>query len=318
MKIKSFTAATGMEAMRLAAESLGDDAVIISTETLPDGKVRMTAALEEKEEITFNDEDELEFVDSRTVFDDSIIRESLDYHSVLDLVKERILSRARSISKAQKLFDDEKLLTACFKEMFRFSSPLKTPSKVKLFMGVSGSGKSTAIAKTATQAKLKNISTCIISTDNVRAGANKQLETFAEILEVDFIFCKSGRALFDAVQEAEQKYDLILIDTPGINPFEPDDVEKVSSFVEAVKADVILTLASGLNTYEAIEIAEVFTELGARYLMPTRMDLTRRVGSLLSVASCCELSFCAAGVSASIAKGLAEISAQSLARLILE
>ena len=120
------------------------------------------------------------------------------------------------------------------------------------------------------------------------------------------------------VKEIENKYELILIDTPGINPFVPEDVGKVSAFVEAVSADAILTMASGLNTYEAIEIAEVFTELGARYLMPTRMDLTRRIGALLSVASCCELGFCSAGVSASIAKGLAEITPRSLARLILE
>ena len=318
MKIKSFSAATSMVAMRLASEALGRDAVIISTETLDDGQVRITAALEEKEEISFNEDDELELLDSRTVFDDSIIRECLDYHSVLDLVKERVLSRARSISKAQKIFDDQKLLTACFKEMFKFSAPLNTPSKIKLFMGTSGSGKSTAIAKTATQAKLKNISACIISTDNVRAGANQQLEAFAGILDVDFMFCKNGRILFETVKEIENKYELILIDTPGINPFVPEDVGKVSAFVEAVSADAILTMASGLNTYEAIEIAEVFTELGARYLMPTRMDLTRRIGSLLSVASCCELGFCSAGVSASIAKGLAEITPRSLARLILE
>mgnify|MGYP004593806337 FL=1 len=318
MKIKSFSAATSMEAMRLASEALGRDAVIISTETLEDGQVRITAALEEKEEISFNEDDELKLLDSRTVFDDSIIRECLNYHSVLDLVKERVLSRVRGISKSQKIFDDEKLLTACFKEMFKFSAPLNTPLKIKLFMGTSGSGKSTAIAKTATQAKLKNISACIISTDNVRAGANQQLEAFAQILDVDFMFCKNGRMLFDTVKEVENKYELVLIDTPGINPFIPEDVGKVGAFVEAVSADAILTMASGLNTYEAIEIAEVFTELGARYLMPTRMDLTRRIGSLLSVASCCELGFCSAGVSASIAKGLAEITPRSLARLILE
>ena len=318
MKIKTFTAPTSLEAMRLASEALGADAIIISTETLDDGQIKITAALEAKEDISFNDEEELEFTDSRTVFDDSIIRECLEYHAVLDLVQERIMSRARNISKLKKVFDDEKLLALCFEEMFRFSNPLTTGAKVKLFMGTSGSGKSTAIAKTATQAKIKKIHTCIISTDNVRAGANQQLEAFAKILELDFFFCKSERGLFELLQKLTAEYDLILIDTPGINPFLPDDVQRVNSIVEVVNGDMILTMASGLNTYEAIEIAEVFTEIGARYLMPTRMDLTRRIGGLLSVASCCELQFSSASVSASIAKGLAEISPRSLARLILE
>lgn len=318
MKLKSFTAPSSIEAIRMASASLGDEAVIISTETLEDGQIRLTAAVEEKEDIVFNDEEELDIVDSRMVFDDSIIRESLEYHSVLDLVKERILSRVRSISKNEKLYDDQKLLARCFAEMFSYRDILNTDNKLKLFMGTSGSGKSTAIAKVATQAKLKKISACIISTDNVRAGANQQLEAFANILELDFFFCKNGRELFDLLQKVQENYQLILIDTPGINPFIPEDVAKVSAFAEVIKGDVYLTMTSGLNTYEAIEIAEVFTEMGARYLLPTRMDLTRRIGSLISVASCCELSFSSASVSASIAKGLAKIDNKSLANLILD
>ena len=318
MKIKSYTAPSSFEAMRQAAADLGDDAIIISTETQPDGNIKVTVAVEEKEDINFNDKDELEVVSSRSVFDDSKIREALEYHSVLDLVKERILAKVRLCHKKAPDEDNKQLLSKCFSELFKFSNPLDLQNKVKLFMGTSGSGKSTAIAKTATQAKLKKISSCIISTDNVRAGANQQLQAFAKILDVDFCFCKDARSLFDTVQKSSEKYDLVLIDTPGINPFLAEDVAKVSAMTEAVKADMILTMTAGLNTYEAIEIAEVFTEIGARYLMPTRMDLTRRIGSLLSVASCCELSFSSAGVSSSIAKGLAPIDAKSLAELILE
>lgn len=58
-------------------------------------------------------------------------------------------------------------------------------------MGTPGSGKSTAIAKAATQARLKGIKCVIVSTDNVRAGANQQLKAFAEILDVEFSFSKT-------------------------------------------------------------------------------------------------------------------------------
>lgn len=76
-------------------------------------------------------------------------------------------------------------------------------------------------------------------------------------------------------------------------------------------------MSAGTNTFEAIEVAEVFTELGASKLLPTRLDLTRRLGSLLSVAACCELDFCAGSVSSNIAGGLAEITPGGLAKLIL-
>lgn len=317
MKIKTFTASSSMEALNLAREALGGDAIIISTETLEDGRLRMTAAVEEAEEINFDEAQELVVTETNPRYSDRLLRESLEYHSVLDLVKERILSRVRRISAEQQIYDDRRLLEICFAQMFSYQDILDLQNPLKLFMGSPGSGKSTAIAKMAAQAKLKNISCCIISTDNVRAGANRQLEAFAEILGQDFYFCKSDRNLYELLQKARSAYQLQLVDTPGINPFLSEEVKKVSALADAAGGMGILTLSAGTNTCEAIEIAEVFTEIGAKQLLPTRLDLTRRIGSLLSVASCCELSLGAASVSASIAAGLSPIDNKSLSGLVM-
>lgn len=317
MKLKNFVAPDMASAFQMVREALGADAVIISQEKDENGNILITAAIEEPEEIDFDIEDKVEVKPSRVVYDDSLLRECLEYHGVLDVVKERILARTRKIALEENINNDRRLLRECFTSMFKYRNLLDLTNPVKMFMGVAGSGKSTAIAKVATQAKLSGIKSCIISTDNVRAGANSQLQAFADILETDFSFVKSSRGLFDAVNAAKENYSLILLDTAGINPFLREEVEKVSLFTEAVKADMILTMDAGKNTFEAVEIADIFTEIGARWLLPTRMDLTRRIGALLSVASCCELNFCSASVSASIAKGLAEIDAKSLADLVL-
>ncbi|MDR1025938.1 MAG: hypothetical protein LBL47_00935, partial [Lactobacillus sp.] len=157
----------------------------------------------------------------------------------------------------------------------------------------------------------------IISTDNVRAGANKQLEAFADILDVDFKFVKGGKALFTMVQERNNNYDMVLVDTPGINPFDEEDVEKIREICDSLKGDKIMTIDAGKNTFEAVEIGGIFKEIGANLFLPTRLDLTKRIGSTLSIASCCELGFCAASVSANIAKGLANVSNKSLTQLIM-
>lgn len=317
MRIKSFTAPNTAQAMNMIRQELGDEAVIISNDTMADGQIYITAAIEDDFEFDFNDEQEVEVINRKNKFDDSIIRESLDYHGTIDIVRDRILANVRKLSVEHQLFDDRLLLELCFGQMFNYSNILELDNTVKLFMGTPGSGKSTAIAKTATQAKIKNINTCIISTDNVRAGANNQLEAFAKILQEDFFFCKDERNLYETTQKAKEIYDLILIDTPGINPFIKEQVAKVANLSEVVKSDAILTLDAGKNTFEAVEIAEVFMDLGAKYILPTRLDLTRRIGSLLSVANCCNLSFCSASVSSSIANGLANIDNKSLAKLIL-
>lgn len=317
MKLKNFTASDMAEAFALVKEALGADAVIISHEKTPDGRILLTAAVEDDEELLFDEREELEVRPSRRIFNDSVIRECLDYHGVLDVVRDRILSSVRRISAETGVFEDRKLLELCFADIFSFKNILDLQMPVKLFMGVPGSGKSTAIAKVATRAKLRNISCCIISADNVRAAAGTQLKAFADILETPFFEVAGSRGLFDAVKSLNGRYDLTLIDTPGINPFSEAQVDKVSGLSEAVRADVVLTMDAGKNTLEAVEIADIFCNIGARLLLPTRLDLTRRVGALLSVASCCEMSFCAAGVSGSIAEGLAEVDGKSLAKLVL-
>ena len=319
MKIKTFTASGNHEALAMAKEVLGDDAVILSTETLENGQVQITVGIDEAEDISFNENQDIEIktLSPSSRYTDRLLRETLEYHDTLDLVKQRILSSVRKLSANKDIYDDRKLLELALKELYNFSDILHNGIKCKIFMGPPGVGKSTAIAKLGAQAKMNNLHCCIISTDNVRAGANSQLEAFAKILEQDFYFCKSERNLYELLKKAEASYDLILIDTPGINPFLKEEVEKVGQWVEVIKGEGILVLSAGSNTYEAIEMAEIFTELGAKKILPTRLDLTRRIGSLLSVAACCELEFCIGSVSANIATGISEITPTGLAKLIL-
>lgn len=319
MKIKTFTASGNHEALAMAKEVLGDDAVILSTETLSDGQVQITVGIDELDDISFNDNQDIEIkkLSPSSRYTDRLLRETLEYHDTLDLVKQRILSSVRKLSANKDIYDDRKLLEMSLKELYNFADILHNGTKCKVFMGPPGVGKSTAIAKLGAQAKMNNLHCCIISIDNVRAGANSQLEAFAKILEQDFYFCKTERNLYELLKKAETTYDLILIDTPGINPFIKEEVEKVEKWVEVIKGEGILVLSAGTNTYEAIEMAEIFTELGAKKFLPTRLDLTRRIGSLLSVAACCELGFCVGSVSANIANGISEITPSGLAKLIL-
>lgn len=317
MKIKKIIAPNMAEAFALVKDELGEEAVIISAENDEDGQVVVTAAVEEDFDIRFDDTDEPEIIETAHSFDDNFLRGCLEYHGVVETVADKIMSTARKISREQNIGDTQTVLEKTLAALYHCKDILDLRQPVKMFMGTPGSGKSTAIAKTATLAKFKHITTCIISTDNVRAGANKQLEAFAQILELDFYFCKDERSLFETVREMQSRYRLILIDTPGINPFIEKEVDRVGKLSEVVKADVILTVDAGRNTYESVEIAEIFAAVGVENILPTRLDLTRRIGSVLSVAACCNLSFCAASVSSSIANGLADIDNKSLARLIL-
>ena len=98
MRLKNYLAASMTEAMNQVKEELGPDAIIISVETV-DGQFKVVAALEEREDIDFNAADELKITPSRFRFDDSHLRDCLDYHGVIDTVAERILAYCRNLPR---------------------------------------------------------------------------------------------------------------------------------------------------------------------------------------------------------------------------
>ncbi len=316
MKIKKFIAADMSEAMQQVRSTLGADAVILENMMI-DGEVHLTAALDETSDFEFDNAGKITGINVQERFDERHLRECLTYHGTVETVSQKILAACRLEAQSCGYGDEQKVLSQALSTQFRFENLFGSSHKVKIFMGTQGSGKSTAIAKMATQAKIKGIKTAIVSTDNVRAGANKQLQAFAEILGVDFKFEKTARALFDYVKDAETQYGMIFIDTPGINPYYEKEQDKVLSFADAVKGDKFLIMDAGRNVLEAVESAEIFLDLGVKYLLPTRLDLTRRIGAVLSAAHICGLTLCAASVNASIANGLAAVDKKSLARLIL-
>lgn len=316
MQVKQFTAPDIAQAMSLVKEDLGGDAVIVSTEEI-DGNICITAATEENDavlsDIVENEPNEV----SGYSFDDEKLRESLEYHDVSYDIAALLLAQARRFSCRYPTEDTVKIFSRVLEETFQYGNILTEGKKIKTFTGTTGSGKSTAIAKVAAQAGFLKKTCCIVSTDTVRAGANKQLEAFAGILKTDFYFCKTARELFELIQKEQNNYQLILVDTPGINPYNANEVSFVADFIESVKSNCILTMDAGKNTREAIEISEIFAKIGADFLLPTRLDMTHRIGSFVSSAYANHLGLCCGGISSSIAHGLADITPESLSRLLI-
>lgn len=316
MKIKQFTAPNMSQAITQIRSELGEDAIIVATEE-NGTEVTVTAAVESFQELDFDKNDQLEVSPSLQVYDDTKIRESLEYHDVLPDIAGQLLAIARQQYLQKNKGDNQELLAFALEKIYKFASLWDKKQKNKIFLGIPGCGKSTVIAKIATKAKIKKLNPVIISADYVRAGANGQLQAFAKILQTDYYFCKNAKELFNCVQQGQTKYDMLLIDTPGINPYENTQITMVDELIDSLKADKILVQDAGRNTLEATETAEIFGQIGANMLLPTHLDMTRRIGSVISSAYCNRLSFCAGSVSSDIAKGFADVTSSALAKLLL-
>lgn len=314
MRAKQFIASDMSEIMFQIKSFLGPDAVIISNEK-KDNKFYVTAAIEEDAEQNYSNLP-IQLNRSSNIYNDSNVKECLEYHEVGSILSSKILSLMRYYSKDYDMIDEKEMLTKVLSEIFDFVDVLDN-NKCKLFMGPPGAGKSTAIAKMATYAKFEKKKPVIISTDNIRAGANKQLEAFASILEVPFYFAEGERKLYELYKKVQEKYDVILVDTPGVNPFKNNEIEKLYGLYDTMKCDAFVVIDAGRNLNDSIEITGIFKTMGANFILPTRLDLTRRIGSILASAYENNMKFSAASVCSSIANGLSRLDAQTLASLIL-
>ncbi len=112
--------------------------------------------------------------------------------------------------------------------------------------------------------------------------------------------------------------DLRLIDSDGVNPLSLAEMKRLSQFVRKSGAEPILVLPAGIDPMEAAEAAQIFAALGARRMIVSRLDTSRRLGSLFSAASSGDLIISALGRSPNPADRLEPATASGLAKLLIQ
>ncbi len=106
---------------------------------------------------------------------------------------------------------------------------------------------------------------------------------------------------------------IVLIDTAGINPFASAELAELKTLVDVAAANAVLVMPAGQDSEEAAEQAQAFAPLGARHLVPTRLDLARRIGSILAAAAAADLILTEAGTGAGASDGLTPLTPEFLA-----
>lgn len=331
MHLKTFHGKNMTEIMAQIKKDLGDDAVIVSSRTNDDGTLRVTAALEENaapEQIEVIEDWSDSIADANALFGGvydygalpdvdfehtlEILSKSLQKHSLPPQLFDRILMRLEQAPKAKP----DAMLAQVFGELFAFKPlDLKKQLQPLMLVGQPGAGKTTTLAKLATKAVMDGIKPVVITCDTVRAGGVEQLSAFTRVLQLELYKVHTPEQLQKALQD-HAKADLILIDCPGLNSFDPAAMKELFAYTKAGKMDLVVTLPGGFDIEESAEIARAFAVLGAKYLLPTRLDMSRRLGGLLAAADQAQLAFVGIGNKPDIADGFAPLDALMLARLI--
>ena len=313
MRLKSYNASTMADAMRLVREELGDDAIIVSTQRASDGQgVRITAVL--KDSADADDDIRRALSGRNTSAFGERVKDALEYHGTPARLTEKLVAAATAVEVGSPTM----ACAAALEDQFDFA-PLPERKSPRPFMmvGPPGSGKTITTAKLAARARLSGRPVGVITADTIRAGAVEQLSAFTGILEIELRQVRGPDGLGPAVNEMMQKYDLVFIDSPGLNPFSHHDMEYLKTLIASADLEPILVLAAGGDASEAADIGEAFGASGATRLLATRLDMTRRLGAILAAADAGQLMFSEVSLNPHVATGLCAVNPVSMARLIL-
>ena len=94
-------------------------------------------------------------------------------------------------------------------------------------------------------------------------------------------------------------------------------MDHLSGLISEAKAEPVLVVAAGGDAMEAADVASSFAAIGATRVLVTRLDMARRIGSILAAADAGRLKFCDVSITPYVADGLSSINALSLARLMM-
>lgn len=161
---------------------------------------------------------------------------------------------------------------------------------VIMFVGVNGTGKTTAIAKIANYFQKREKSCVIAAGDTFRAGAIEQIEIHANKLGVKLVKHASGSdpaaVAFDAIEHAKaREKDVVLIDTAGRMQTNINLMEEMKKIKRVAKPDLVIFVGDALAGNDAIEQARKFnTEVGVDCAILTKIDADAKGGAALSIA----------------------------------
>lgn len=165
--------------------------------------------------------------------------------------------------------------------------PAEDGAKLVLFMGPTGVGKTTTIAKIAScYAVEEKRKVALLTADTYRIAAVEQLHTYANILEVPFRVVYTEEEMKEAIREF-QDYDYIFIDTAGHSHRNSEQLAHTKELVAAVEEtgewQAFLVLSATTKYRDLLKIVQSYDSITDFQLIFTKLDETAAMGNLLNM-----------------------------------
>lgn len=162
----------------------------------------------------------------------------------------------------------------------------KKPNVI-FFIGPTGVGKTTTIAKIASKYKVEyNQKVAFATADTYRIAATEQLRVYANILDAPMSIVYSVEDINEIIEKYED-YDLIFVDTAGFSHKNEQQRNDTKRLLESVKEEynkeVYLVLSATTKYNDLLDIVDIYNGIISYNLIFTKLDETSAYGNLLNI-----------------------------------
>lgn len=192
--------------------------------------------------------------------------------------------------------------------------------KLVFFVGPTGVGKTTTIAKLASRYKLeKECRLAIITADTYRVAAVEQIRTYANILSVPIDVVYSADELKQSI-EKYQEYDLILIDTAGRSHKNEEQKEDLRQLLEVARdydQEIYLVVSATTKYRDLVKITQTYSDISSYRLLFTKTDETGALGNILNIRMLTQAPLSYMTFGQNVPDDISETDAQYIAKQLL-
>ncbi len=165
--------------------------------------------------------------------------------------------------------------------------PTQKGPQVIFFIGPTGVGKTTTIAKIASKFKVEQgRRVAFLTADTYRISATEQLRTYANILEAPLTVVYAPGELPSAIEKLSD-YEMLFVDTAGFshkNQAQREDTKKLLGMLDSsIPQSVYLVLSATTKYRDLKDICDIYRGIADFSMIFTKLDETGAYGNLLNI-----------------------------------
>ena len=319
MRMKLYSAPTRDQAIKLVYADMGDDAVILS-EWQAESAYEVRAGVERATQKAAPKFELKAEPRPAPILQINRYREHLKeimvWHGAPEGFADIVaISGARLVGAAK---DPASGFSTALEGLIGFAPIQPSLKKPIMLVGPPGSGKTSTAAKLVRRAAAaKSAALPLVADFDATAGA-EQMAAYLQTEASNIGASLTPDELLSSIEAKSERGYGMVIDTPPINPNDPEDLRRMKDLITLVDAEPVLVISAEGHPMDLEDSVKAFADLGIRRSIITKLDIVRRRGGILCAIASARLNLSHLALTPFIGGGLIPATSNRLARVLLE